>query len=108
MTAPQYFFDEFLEFYPDAKFIITDRDADAWVKSLNNTVCRLLDMVKSFPLTFFKRIDPWISAFCSLNCTLERVVFHDKGSVHGIEDAREDFIQRYPPYSRCHFKYFSA
>ena len=94
MTVPQYFFDEFLEFYPDAKFIITDRDADSWIKSVKSTICELMKMANSFPLSFFRRIDPWIGAFCRLTCTIEEVIFHRKGSVNGIEDAKADFVLR--------------
>ncbi|KFH40552.1 hypothetical protein ACRE_087440 [Hapsidospora chrysogenum ATCC 11550] len=94
MTAPQYFFDEFLEFYPDAKFIITDRDADSWIKSVKSTICELLRMVNSFPLSILRKTDPWLSAFCTLNCTLEEIIFHGKGSVAGIEDAKSDFVAR--------------
>ncbi|TQW01079.1 tubulin [Cordyceps javanica] len=94
MTVPQYFFDEFLDFYPDAKFIITDRDADSWIKSVKNTICELMKMTKSFPLSFLRRTDPWLGAFCALTSTLEQVIFFGKGSVAGIEEAKSDFIIR--------------
>lgn len=94
MTVPQYFFDEFLQFYPDAKFIITDRDAESWIKSVKNTICELLKTTKSFPLNILKMSNSWLGAFCSLNSTLEEVIFHGKGSVAGMEDARSDFVLR--------------
>lgn len=94
MTVPQYFFDEFLECYPDAKFIITDRDAESWIKSVKNTICELMKMTRSFPLSLLGRTDAWLGAFCSLTCTLENVIFFGKGSVAGIDAAKSDFIVR--------------
>lgn len=94
MAVLQYFFDEFLQFRLDVKFIITDRDAESWIKSVKNTICKLLEMTKSFPLNILKMSKLWLGAFCSLNSTLEEVIFHGKGSVAGIEDARSDFVLR--------------
>lgn len=94
MPVPQYFFDEFLEFYPNAKFIITDRDAESWIKSVKNTICELLKATKSFPLNLLKMSNSWLAAFSSLTSTIEEVIFHRKGSVAGIEDARSNFILR--------------
>ncbi|KAI5921058.1 hypothetical protein F4810DRAFT_680039 [Camillea tinctor] len=66
IEIPQFFIQEFIEFYPDAKFILTERSVESWVKSLENTVGPMLQMTRSFPTYEFMRV-------LSLGTTVSRV-----------------------------------
>lgn len=42
---------------PDVKFILTERDPDKWVKSVNNTVANVVKIGSSFPYAILKHFD---------------------------------------------------
>lgn len=92
VEVPQFFVEEFTSFYPDAKFILTERDIEAWVKSMNNSARGVFEACHAFPMNLIRFIDPWISAFCSLHDALETVIFHGKSMDLGAEDAKRDTI----------------
>ncbi|KAI1802035.1 P-loop containing nucleoside triphosphate hydrolase protein [Daldinia bambusicola] len=46
-----------LEAYPDAKFLLTERNPDKWAKSLENTVGMMVTKLTSFPMSVFKYFD---------------------------------------------------
>lgn len=39
---------------PDVKFILTERDPDKWVKSIDNTVATIIMMASCFPFNILK------------------------------------------------------
>ncbi|KAK5994502.1 hypothetical protein PT974_04979 [Cladobotryum mycophilum] len=94
LAIPQYFVDEFVEYYPEAKFILTDRDVDAWVKSMSGTVWSMIKASREFPLSAVRWVDPWVDAFCQVHFAWEDVMFQGKGLDHGIEEAKCDYIIR--------------
>lgn len=49
-----FFIDEFLEFYPDAKIILTSRDEDSWVKSIEDV---FVEMLNWKTMAFMRKID---------------------------------------------------
>ncbi|KAI1470287.1 P-loop containing nucleoside triphosphate hydrolase protein [Daldinia caldariorum] len=46
-----------LEAYPDAKFLLTERNPDKWAKSFENTVGMMAEKLTSFPMSVFKYFD---------------------------------------------------
>ena len=52
---------------PDVKFILTHRDPDKWVTSMNNTVANVVRMATSFPMNILKHFDIILKGFFRLN-----------------------------------------
>ncbi|KAI1760996.1 P-loop containing nucleoside triphosphate hydrolase protein [Hypoxylon sp. FL1150] len=46
-----------LKAYPDAKFLLTERNPDKWAKSFVNTIGKLTTAFRSFPMVIFKHFD---------------------------------------------------
>lgn len=46
-----------LKAYPDAKFLLTERDPEKWAKSFMNTVGVMTTSLKNLPLSVFKQFD---------------------------------------------------
>ncbi|PTB63110.1 hypothetical protein BBK36DRAFT_1127129 [Trichoderma citrinoviride] len=92
VEIPQFFIEEFIEFYPNAKFILVERDVNAWERSLNNTIAGILKACHSFPMNFTQYFDPWVKAFVGLHLAFEEVIFHNKGMEGGMEEAKKDSI----------------
>ncbi|KAH6603821.1 hypothetical protein Trco_007267 [Trichoderma cornu-damae] len=92
VEIPQFFIEEFIEFYPHAKFMLVERDVNAWERSLNNTIKGVLQTCKSFPMNTIRHIDPFIKSFVALHEAFEEVTFHGKGIEGGMEDAKRDSI----------------
>ncbi|KAJ2897745.1 hypothetical protein MKZ38_004421 [Zalerion maritima] len=62
VEVPSFFPDEFLgymrECHPDAKYILTERDPDQWVKSWRRTIGEFLVAWKRFPKSWARHFDP--------------------------------------------------
>lgn len=52
---------------PDVKFILTERDPEKWVTSVNSTAGALLEMPYQFPLVILKYFDATLYRFLALN-----------------------------------------
>ncbi|EHK18479.1 uncharacterized protein TRIVIDRAFT_47553 [Trichoderma virens Gv29-8] len=92
VEIPQFFIEEFIEFYPDAKFMIVERDVDAWERSVYNSIAEPIKAGKTFPLNVIQHIDGFIKVFVTLHDAFEQVMFHGKGLDAGMEDAKRDCI----------------
>ncbi|KAK5634861.1 hypothetical protein RRF57_010574 [Xylaria bambusicola] len=92
---PQFFIEEFIEFYPNALFVLTERNLESWVKSMNNTAAPMFTSLRRFPFTAIRRMDSFIDSFCSLHVTLEKVTYHNKTcqSEEGIKLSELDTIE---------------
>ncbi|KAI2641023.1 hypothetical protein GGS21DRAFT_353898 [Xylaria nigripes] len=55
--VPCYLTEEIISAYPDAKFILTVRESEAWATSVWNTVGLIDARARSFPLNIFKYFD---------------------------------------------------
>lgn len=95
VEIPQFFIEECVEFYPDAKFIIVERDINAWERSLNNTVLPVFDGCRSFPMNISQYFDNFVKAFVASHIEFEDAMFHNKGIRAGMEDAKRDMISEY-------------
>ncbi|KAL7918417.1 hypothetical protein ACQKWADRAFT_304191 [Trichoderma austrokoningii] len=92
VEIPQFFIEEFTEYYPNAKFILVERDVDAWERSFNNTVKAVFNACRSFPMNVVQYTDRYISGFVTLHITFEDAMFHNKGIAKGMEEAKRDTI----------------
>lgn len=92
IEVPQFFLEEFISFYPDAKFILTERDMDAWTKSMNNTVVPVFQSMHAFPMNVIGLIDSFMDAVVKFHVTTEEIMFHGKGagSAEGMRLCQED------------------
>ena len=55
---------------PDVKFILTERDPDKWVKSVNSTVAEVVKIASSFPINILKHFEAESGQFFHLNCVM--------------------------------------
>jgi hypothetical protein len=55
--VPCYLTEEIVQAYPDAKFILTARDPEAWARSMWDTIGQLSVRARSFPMIFFNYFD---------------------------------------------------
>ncbi|KAG5974546.1 hypothetical protein E4U55_008163, partial [Claviceps digitariae] len=59
---------------PNIKFILTDRDPDKWVTSINNTVGDIVHSSIGFPLNILRHFDGYLYWFFSLNQSIYGVL----------------------------------
>ena len=52
---------------PDVRFILTERNPDKWVTSVNKTAGALLDMPYQFPFSILKYFDATLYRFLAVN-----------------------------------------
>lgn len=51
---PGFLLEDLVRAYPDAKFILTTRDPDAWLRSLKNTIGKGMIKVQQFPIAYLR------------------------------------------------------
>ncbi|KAJ5754014.1 uncharacterized protein N7511_008167 [Penicillium nucicola] len=70
IEVPSYLGMDLIQAYlqdPDVKFILTERDPDKWVTSVNNTAGGVAQMGQHFPFSILKYFDTTIYEFLGLN-----------------------------------------
>ena len=70
IEVPFFMGSEAIEAYvddPDVKFILTERDPDRWVSSINNTVAGVVQMASAFPIRLLKHFNDDLYYFFLLN-----------------------------------------
>lgn len=79
---------------PNIKFILTDRDPDKWVTSINNTVGGIVQSANSFPMTILQHFSGYLYWFLNLNCTLYGAIADgtDPGGKNNREVMRRNYI----------------
>lgn len=87
--------EELVEFYPNAKFILVERDLEAWIKSIDNSLGVVCKAGKEFPLSLLKILDDnFVGPFVRLNETVAHVVLGGKGfTSEGRAFAMQDTIE---------------
>lgn len=55
-----------LKAYPDAKFLLTERNPDKWAKSFVNTVGKMVTVFSAFPMNVFKYFDGFASGMSTM------------------------------------------
>lgn len=87
---------EVLEAYaddPNVKFILTDRDPDKWVTSVNNTAGDIYTKLHQFPLNVLKYFNTDVASFLRLNKLIYGAI--SDGTAPGDENNREALRRNY-------------
>lgn len=79
-----------VEFYPNAKFILTERDLDKWATSVHNSLGYSLRVFHSFPLNGVRMMDDFVSAVASLTEVMTEIFFHGNGLEVGMPQAQRE------------------
>lgn len=82
-----FFPEELVAAYPHAKFILTHRDPQAWLRSVNNTFVPLGDAMRRFPMPQMAWIDPFTRQFRRLTEIFERNLW---GSVRANGERKDE------------------
>ncbi|UNI21305.1 hypothetical protein JDV02_007306 [Purpureocillium takamizusanense] len=70
IEVPFFMGSEAIEAYvddPDVRFLLTERDPDKWVTSINNTVAGVVQMASAFPIRLLKHFNDDLYYFFLLN-----------------------------------------
>ncbi|OTA59145.1 hypothetical protein K449DRAFT_436104 [Hypoxylon sp. EC38] len=59
-----------LKAYPDAKFLLTERDPDKWAKSWANTIGKMVSRFESLPMSVFKYFDSFAYGMAFIGCNV--------------------------------------
>ena len=93
--VPGYLTEEIVKAYPDAKFILTERDPDAWLRSLQGSVAGLAKAVNHPPLSILKQFDEYNNEFCKLVPLVFDALSDGKGPTEeGFTAARQHYIEQ--------------
>lgn len=93
--VPGYMTEEIVAAYPNAKFILTERDPDAWVRSINGSVAGLARAASSFPLALFKHFDQYNFEFFRLVLMIFDALSARKGPTdEGLVEARQFYLEQ--------------
>ncbi|CAG8936489.1 unnamed protein product [Penicillium salamii] len=99
VEVPSHVGTDILEAYaddPNVKFILTERDPDKWVTSVNNTAGALIDMPYKFPFVILKHFDATLYRFLHLNETVYRAM--SKCTKPGSADNAQALRKQYTDY----------
>ena len=93
---PTYIMDDLVLAYPEAKFILTLRENDAWVRSVKNTFLPWGKAEEKFPLTFLKYFDPFLWAMAKRRRSINKIFWggvdlNDEPAA--LEAARQYYIK---------------
>lgn len=72
MDVSAFFAEDLVKAYPDAKFILTHRKPEAWIRSVHNTFIPLARAQKRFPLWHMQYLDPFTRDLARLLKCLQR------------------------------------
>ncbi|ORY64870.1 uncharacterized protein BCR38DRAFT_408633 [Pseudomassariella vexata] len=56
--------------YPEAKFILVERDPDMWVRLMKNTVGARVEAIYKFPLSYSRRFANFMDEFSNFSAKL--------------------------------------
>ncbi|KAI1081816.1 P-loop containing nucleoside triphosphate hydrolase protein [Whalleya microplaca] len=84
-----------LKAYPDAKFLLTERDPDKWVKSFCNTIGRTSVAMNSFPTSLFKQLDGFASGMAHFG---KRTLDYFSNGYGMSEEGRRHLAENYRDY----------
>jgi hypothetical protein len=95
-----YHWRELIEVYPDAKVLLSVRDADSWVRSMQNTINQVFfgDSLMTHLAKARYAIDPpyaaWIDLLTEMNWSEERGVFGTSDDPAAMAEAMERWNQK--------------
>ncbi|KAI0830972.1 P-loop containing nucleoside triphosphate hydrolase protein [Hypoxylon sp. FL0890] len=70
IEMPFFMLHSILKAYPDAKFLLTERDPDKWAKSFTNTIGQMVKLCGSFPMSVFKHFDSFASGMAYMGSSI--------------------------------------
>ena len=73
-----FFVPELIAAYPNAKFILTTRDPQRWVRSVNSTMLRMTTLVKSFPICYMGSLNEFMASWIEFAGLAPRHIWKDK------------------------------
>lgn len=79
--------------YPDAKFILTYRNPDAWLRSVHNTFIPLEAAQQSFPIWHMSFLDPFTREFLKMTHYFQRSLWRDVA--RGTEERDKKALEGY-------------
>ncbi|KAI0595429.1 P-loop containing nucleoside triphosphate hydrolase protein [Biscogniauxia sp. FL1348] len=77
LDVSSFFVQELVEAYPDAKFILTYRNPQKWVMSINNTMLKMVTLVRSRPFAFLAYLNTFIAAWVRFGRLAPRHIWKD-------------------------------
>ncbi|KAI0388792.1 P-loop containing nucleoside triphosphate hydrolase protein [Xylariaceae sp. FL0594] len=95
IEMPFFMLPQIVDAYPDAKFLLTERDPERWADSLLNTVGLAQTRINSFPMTLFKYFDAWMMRMDGFGGGMLRYCTNGFG-VSG--EGREMLVRNYREY----------
>ncbi|KAJ2902857.1 hypothetical protein MKZ38_000051 [Zalerion maritima] len=66
IAIPTFFLEELVQAYPECKFILTTRNEDSWLKSINNTFKKRMLANEGFPIKHISYVDPFTSRLLTM------------------------------------------
>ena len=85
------FMDELLETYPDAKIVVTNRDVESWLRSMESTVYVIMSWKSWWVLALFDRGGMGAALHCIWTC----FDIFANGSFWNREKMRQGFLEHY-------------
>ncbi|KAI2638402.1 hypothetical protein GGS21DRAFT_488485 [Xylaria nigripes] len=95
IEAPFFMPRSFLNAYPDAKYLLIERDPERWAKSFINTIGGFAVRLRRFPASLFKRFDEYASSMSNLNGLLTDYHTNNLGT---SDEGRQALIENYVEY----------
>ncbi|KAH8681036.1 P-loop containing nucleoside triphosphate hydrolase protein [Xylariales sp. PMI_506] len=93
VEMPGFFPEEIYKAYPNAKYILVERNPDKWVTSMKNTIGALAGDIPKFPLSYFRKFDEFIDEFFKFTWVFIDVITHTTGlNDAGWTRARQHYV----------------
>ncbi|KAI5925159.1 P-loop containing nucleoside triphosphate hydrolase protein [Camillea tinctor] len=78
LDVSSFFVQELVEAYPDAKFILTYRNSQKWVVSINNTMLKMVTLVRARPFAILAYMNSFMAAWVRFGWLAPRHIWKDK------------------------------
>ncbi|KAK7739783.1 hypothetical protein SLS62_011225 [Diatrype stigma] len=78
LDVTSFFAPDLVAAYPDAKFILTTRDPQRWVRSVNDTMLKMTTIITTFPIRYMGCISKFMAAWVEFARLALRHLWKDK------------------------------
>lgn len=95
---PSFNLEDVVKAYPDAKFILTTRDPQSWLRSVTNTIGKAMIKVQQFPFSILRFFDYQLYTDLKMAESMRYVLFEN-----GDATNHESALQRYNKQLSFHF-----
>ena len=93
-----FFVPELVSAYPHAKFILTTREPQKWIRSVNSTMLRMSTTVKSFPICYMGCLSEFMASWIEFARLAPRHIWKDKtpgDDVEAIKSYNAQYVPRF-------------